>query len=246
MQPRLAALQPPVLTDRGLGQGAAGFDRQHGERPQRLLLRRHRRVEPLLRITSLRKVVRPLEILATGDHQLAPIPQCVEHHLRRLPVPHAAGTVTAPFEVPRAERALGPDALEHGLDKLAVLAHRDVMTPPMAAALHHSAKVRPQLDRQQRRLVRPVLEDPPLAKQALDRPVRDGSDARRQRQPVRAIDGRDRVELHRRQAPDRRLDLDRPSPSEPRRELLLRHDEPPQRGELLSRDGRDSRAGRSV
>ncbi len=43
MQAGLAALQPPVLPDRGLGQGAPRTDGEQRERAQRLVLRRRRR-----------------------------------------------------------------------------------------------------------------------------------------------------------------------------------------------------------
>ena len=55
-----------------------------------------------------------------------------------------------------------------------MLAQRTVVGAPVAAAFHDGAEVRPELDRQQRRLVRPVLEDPPLAR-AGARPCRSGT-----------------------------------------------------------------------
>ena len=89
MQARLAALQPPVLADRRLGERAARLDRQQCERAQRLRLGRHGRVAPLLWNHPLGQVVRALEVLPACDRQLAAIPQRLEHHLGRLPVPHA-------------------------------------------------------------------------------------------------------------------------------------------------------------
>ena len=65
----------------------------------------------------------------------------------------------------------------------------------------------PVLDRQQARLVGPVLEHAALPEQPADgaRPV--GADAGCQRDAVTAFDGRDRVELDAREPPDRGLDL---------------------------------------
>ena len=51
VQARSAALQPPVLPDRRLGQRTSRPDRQQRKRSQRLLLGRHGRLEPLLGIT---------------------------------------------------------------------------------------------------------------------------------------------------------------------------------------------------
>ena len=232
MQPGLAALQPPVLADRRFGQSSARLDREQRERAQRLRLGRHGRVTPFLRDHPLGEVVRALEALPACDRQLAAIPQRFEHHLRRLPVPHAAATLA--LEVPGAERALGADPLEHRLDEVAVLAQGAVVGAPVTRARHHGAEVRPQLDREQARLVGPVLEDPPLAQQAVHRVAGNHADPRRQRQAVRAIDGRDRVELNCRQPANRRLDLGARRAPEPRGESLPGDDESPHR-----RDGRD-------
>ena len=107
-----------------------------------------------------------------------------------------------------------------------MLAQRTVVGAPVAAAFHDGAEVGPELDRKQRRLVRPVLEDPPLAEQLRDRVARVGADPRAERQPVRAIDCRDRVELHRGQPADRRLDVGRVAAPEPPGETLTCDDEP--------------------
>ena len=48
----------------------------------------------------------------------------------------------------------------------------------------------------------PVLEDPAAAEQARDDALVEAADARRERDPVRAVDGRDRVELDRAEARD--------------------------------------------
>ena len=61
VQSRLAALQPPVLANRRLCERAAGGDREHRERPQRLLVARRRRFERLLRDHALCELVPALE-----------------------------------------------------------------------------------------------------------------------------------------------------------------------------------------
>ncbi len=231
MQARLPALQAPVLADRRLGERSACADREQRERAQRLVLARRRRLEDVFRDHALDQVVLALEALASGDRQLAAVPERLEHHLRRLPVPHAAATAVA-FEVARAEGAFRADPLEHGLDELGVLADRPVVCAPVSGACHHRAEVRPQLDRQQRRLVCPVLEDAAGAEERRDRVLGERPDPRRDRQPVRAVDGADRVELHRSQAPDHVLDLVAARTAEARREPLAADDEPPDRDEL--------------
>ena len=177
-----------MLADRRFGQRAARLDREESERAQRLVLGRHGSLEDPLRDHALGEVVPALEVLATGDHELAAVPERIEHHLRGLPVPHAAAAL--PFEVARAERSFGADALEDRLDEVRMVAERTVVRAPVAAALHDEPEVRPQLDREQARLVGPVLEDPSFAEQRRHDGLRERADARRQREVVRAVDGR--------------------------------------------------------
>ena len=80
--------------------------------------------------------------------------------------------------------------------------------------------------------MRPVLEDPTLAAQAVERRVGQAADAGGERQAVRAVDGRHGVDLHDAEAPDRRLDLGRGRPPRPRRVALPRDRQPPRRGRL--------------
>jgi hypothetical protein len=73
----------------------------------------------------------------------------------------------------------------------------------------------------------PVLEDLPAAEQPQQRILRIAADPRRQRQPVRPVDGRDGIELNRAEPPYRRLDFARQRTPEPRREALRVDDQPP-------------------
>ena len=126
MQARLAALQPPVLADRCLGERSARADREQREGAQRLLLGRCRRLEHVLRDHTLGQVVLALEALPAGDREVPAVPQRLEHHLRRLPVPHAAAAAVA-LEVARAERPFAADPLEHRLEEVGVLAHGSIV-----------------------------------------------------------------------------------------------------------------------
>ena len=76
--------------------------------------------------------------------------------------------------------------------------------------------------------MRPVLEDPALAQEPRDRALRVVADPRRERQPVRAADGRDRVELHAAEPVDGRGDVGGTRPAEPRRVALVGNDVPPE------------------
>ena len=163
---RMRAAPPthaPVLNDPRVGERAA---RPH--RPQRQLavagrLVRHGRVEHLARKHPLGEVVRALEAAdPSGDHELAGVPERLEDHLRRLPVPHPAAALAV--EVAGRQRAALADRREHLLGELGML--RDHVAAPRVMACHPEAEERPLLDRDETGLVRPVLEDPTLAEQA--------------------------------------------------------------------------------
>src|SRR5438105_13422024 len=81
------------------------------------------------------------------------------------------------------------------------------MEAPVSAALHRAPAVRPQLDGEETGLVRPVLEDAAGGEQLLQLRFGVCADAARQRQPVRAVYRRDRVELHRAETADGRFDV---------------------------------------
>ena len=69
-----AALQPPVLADRGLGERAAGADGEEREGAQRLVVVRGGRIEDLARDHALGEVVAALERLPAGDDEHAAVP----------------------------------------------------------------------------------------------------------------------------------------------------------------------------
>ena len=193
MQPRLAALEPPVLADRRLGQRAAGADSEQRERAQRLVLAR-RGASSHRSGSHARPGRSALEVAPLGDHEHALVPQRVEHHLRRLPVPHPP-----PPWPSKSRDASGPSAgsarAPARRDRRASPAHG--RGAPVAAALHHGPEVRPQLDREQRRLVRPVLEDAARAQEA-----RHGvSSGRRRRARSASADERGRRSRSSRAAP---------------------------------------------
>jgi hypothetical protein len=82
--------------------------------------------------------------------------------------------------------------------------------------------------------VGPVLEDSPGSQELEDGLLRVAADAGGEREPMRAVDGRDRVELDRAQAADGRLDLAGLRAPIPRGEALRGDDQPP---DLLEADG---------
>ena len=130
VQPRLAALQAPVLADRCLGQRASRAHGEEREGAERLVLGRRRCLEDVLRDDALGEVVEPLEVASTGDDEATLVPQRLQHHLRRLPVPHpAADKGAVRLELARAERPLGSNAVEHRLDEVAVVAQRALVDP---------------------------------------------------------------------------------------------------------------------
>src|SRR5205814_4213924 len=97
----------------------------------------------------------------------------------------------------------------------------------VSSALHRAAAVRPELDWEEARLVRPVLEDAAGGEQALQLRLVIGADPARQREPVGAVDRRDRVELDGAQPTDSLFDLIGLRPAEARRVRLRGDDEPP-------------------
>ena len=137
MQARLAALQPPVLADRRLGQRAARLDGEQRERPQRLVLARRRRVEPRAAGSRARRGRTPAGSSSGRRSRARRDPRAP-----RAPSSPASSSTSrraaAALEVARAERALGADPLEHRLDEVAVLAQRAVVRAPVARALHHA------------------------------------------------------------------------------------------------------------
>ena len=104
----------------------------------------------------LGQVVHPLEPLPAGDHELARAPQRLEHPLGRLqastcradPLPSKSRDPSGPALADRAHHLVGQ--LRLALD--------DRPPPRMRSVAHEAAHQRPQIDRQQARLVRPVLE----------------------------------------------------------------------------------------
>ena len=67
--------------------------------------------------------------------------------------------------------------------------------PAAAAVLHRGHEERPVLCREKTRLVRPVFEQAAVREQPVDCAARIRACARRDRDPVAALDGRDRIEL---------------------------------------------------
>ena len=201
---RADALQPPVLLDAGLGEDAAGAHGLFGQCAQRLVLGRRRRVELCPRDHPLGQVVDPLEALAAGDHEVAVVPQPLQHRLRRLPVPHpaAGGALEVAGRGARRARGSRPGSRRRGAGacgrRRRTSRGRRSPSPAGRAATTRSAAGRPRAPSTRRSS--PRRGDP------RPRP-RVVADAARERDPVAALDGRDRVQLDAGEPPDRGLDV---------------------------------------
>src|SRR5262249_28780994 len=143
---------------------------------------------------ALRQVVETLEALPAGDRELTGGEEVLERALLRLPPPHRPAP---PLERAHGQRTLLADARQHALLDLPPF-HGSLAPPPVVVAeREHPPLEEPVVvDRQQARLVRPVFEDAAVAEERRDVGLVVGTEPGREREPVGAIDGRDRVELH--------------------------------------------------
>ena len=211
-----------------LGERAAALDGAQRVAAAELVERRRRRVERGARDDALGQVVQPLEALPPGDRELARGEEMLERALLGLPAPHR---LAPPLERAHRQRALARGSAPS--TRRSTLRPSAVRSRPHQCAilqLHHPPlEQRVVLDRQQARLVRPVLEAAALAEQPRDVGLVVRADPRRERDPVRAIDRRDRVELHRLQPADRGRDVVGAGAAEARRVALVRDDVAPQR-----------------
>ncbi len=212
-----------MLGDPGLREGAAPLDGPQRVAAAELLLARRRRLEVRARDHALRKVVHALEPVAARDDELACGEEMLEGALGGLPRPHLA-RCAATLEGAGRECATLADRLEHVLFGFAVLA---LATPPVLALEMDHAPLEEGvvLDGEEARLVSPVLEDPTLPEQSRHRAGAIPAEPRGQGQPVGTVDGRDGVELDRRQPLDLACDVVRPRRPRSRRVALVRDEE---------------------
>src|SRR5262249_14769252 len=110
---------------------------------------------------------------------------------------------------------------------------RSLAAPPVVVAQsqHAALEERVVLDREQARLVGPVLEDATAGEQARDVRLGVGADARGERDPVRAVDGGDRVQLDGAELSDLAGDVVGGGAAEAAGVSLPGDDVPPQRGD---------------
>jgi hypothetical protein len=94
----------------------------------------------------------------------------------------------------------------------------------VAQLVHPPLEQRVVLDRDEAGLVCPVLEDPSRLQQARDRRLLVRPDTRDEREAVRAVDGRDRVELNDAEPRDLGGDVVGARAPEARRVTLMRDD----------------------
>ena len=201
MPPREA----PVLDDPGLGQRSAGGDRLLRERPQPLVLARDRGVED-----------RPSGSPAPAGRRAAGIPAGRRSRGRRgsrggraSPSP-ASSSTSRPRSCPRsgasrAGRARGsrPGSRPRGADA----SRRRRRTTAGRRARIWATKSGQSSTGSRHASCAQYSNTRPCASSRGTVPRVIGADARRERDPVAALDRRDRVELHAREPPDRRLDL---------------------------------------
>jgi hypothetical protein len=153
----------------------------------------------------LGKIVDLLEALAPGHRQLAGAPEIFQRRLRRVPVPPSAGVFATtllrfvPAQVPRHDRALGADVVEHPVQhRLETLAVPLAPTFPQGLALPGEAAhpVGIEAGRDDRGVVGPVLEQRRLAlQQVVELAVAVGVIARKEDQVVGALHRVDAVDL---------------------------------------------------
>ena len=203
--PRDAAAEPPVLDDARLGERAARRDGLQREQRAGTPPRRAPAPEQLVRDHALGQVVEPLEAVPAGDHEVA-----VSTARRASPspasVPHPALARALEVREPSGPRSRISPSISSARSGCVAPTSPYQRRPP---SLHLRHEERPVLDRHEARLVGPVLEQPAPREQARHGARRERADARAEREPVRAVDGRDRVELHAREPPDRLLHLAR-------------------------------------
>ena len=187
-----ATIDAKVVGDPPLARDPTGVHGAHDLHASRLVKRRGRRAEHVVGNHVLGKRVAPLDALAARDREHAGRPERLEHPLRRRPLPVAGAGST---EVTRRDLASLTRRRDDLVGELRVLAEDALVPAVEAAVLHRVAIVRVVAHRQQARLVSPVLEHATRAQQAIVGELGELAAAACEHEPVRAIDGRDRVDL---------------------------------------------------
>ena len=161
---------------------------------------RDRRIEDGGRQHALGQIVEPLEAAARMGGDASGPEQPFEGVLLVAPAPPAAGTLCA-VDVGGRDRAACGDFPIDVLDQAGMFAAPFGQSPihflAPAGALHAPAHQRICLDRQERRLVRPIFEQPALASRSriVQQRHRIRPEPRKQRHVVRPHHGADRIDL---------------------------------------------------
>ena len=197
------ALQPGVLArDPAFGQCAARVTAHTVTSRRNSCLGRHRRRAILGRDHPLAEVVQPLKPLAAADRQLAGLHSASSMTLAgQLHIPPSlAPSKWRDPSGPRSRISASTCPARLGFSSITRPATGAPNTPPFAAST--SASGRPS----GRPRAPSTRTAGPRQQRSVTAVLRVGADARRERQPVAAIDRRDRVELHRPEASNRGLD----------------------------------------
>ncbi len=175
--------------------------------PRRRLLGKHRR-----RQDALDQVVVALKVDAPPGADRAGEEERLQRHLAFVPVPHLTRrrALALVAGVSRTHRTLCPHQLERLRDQLLLLCqHAPHPRPDAMALVHAPAEQRVVLDRDQRRLMRPVLDQATIdtaaavSRDSIEQPAVVGAEPREQRHVMGPGEDVYRVQLEQTEAADR-------------------------------------------
>ncbi len=163
-------------------------------------------VQHLVRDHALRQVVEALEPLHGPRSRVAAVPEPVEHRLGRLPVPHPAAALDPRSGASRAGRARGSRPGSRSASCGCALVTVPVPVVDRGARASAVANSGQSSTGSRQASWAQYSNSAPSPSRREHRRPRIGADPGGEHDPVAALDGRDRVELDAREAPDRRLD----------------------------------------
>jgi hypothetical protein len=208
-RPAVGERQAEIVAQVALGGDAQGCGRDPHQLALRRLPARRRRLAHGLGQDPGRQAVDPLEGPAPGRrHQLAAPEQGLGGALGLAPAPPAAGAALSDLQRRGGEGAVAADLVQRLVHQVAALMQEPGDPLPRADALAGVVHPPPHeglgLDRHERGLMAPVLEQPgPFPpRQVFKGLARIGAEAREERQVVRPDEHVDRVDLQNAEAAD--------------------------------------------